>query len=129
MLKPYASATAFKTREKYSVRAPAQGPMAPCDSERSGFGTTSSGSTSKRVPSPLQAGQAPYGELNEKLRGASSSSEIPQCTQARCWEKVSTWSPSGRVLGRQRRAIPSSAASSAIAAAAASRALAVLAAG
>ena len=45
------------------------------------------------MPSPLHDGHAPKGELNEKLLGASSSSEIPQCTHARCWEKVSTWSP------------------------------------
>ena len=31
MLKPLASATAFSTREKYSVRAPAQGAIAPLD--------------------------------------------------------------------------------------------------
>ena len=36
-------------------------------------GTTRSGSISRRVPSPVQAGQAPWGELNEKLRGSSSS--------------------------------------------------------
>ena len=119
MLKPLASATAFSTREKYSVRAPAQGPMAPCERERSGLGTTRSGSTSKRVPSPLHDGHAPKGELNEKLLGASSSSEIPQCTHARCWEKVSTCSPSWRprIPRSAPSAIPSSAASAALAAA------------
>ena len=45
----------------------------PRSIESSGLGTTSSGSTSKRVPRPSQCSQAPYGELNEKLRGASSS--------------------------------------------------------
>ena len=70
ILKPFASATAFSTREKYSVRAPAQGPIAPWESERSGFGTTSSGSTSKRVPSPLHDGQAPIGRVErEAARG------------------------------------------------------------
>ena len=39
----------------------------------SGSGTTSSGSTSLRVPSPVQTGQAPNGELNENERGSSSS--------------------------------------------------------
>ena len=29
-------------------------------------------------PKPLQTGHAPYGELNEKSRGASSSNESPQ---------------------------------------------------
>ena len=51
--------------------------------------TTSSGSTSKRVPRPSQRSHAPYGELNEKLRGASSSNERPQCVHARCSENVS----------------------------------------
>ena len=39
--------------------------------ERSGI--TSSGSISRRVPRPVQAGHAPWGELNEKVRGSSSS--------------------------------------------------------
>ena len=50
---------------------------APSSIDRSGSGTTSSGSTSSRVPSPSHVGHAPYGELNEKLRGASSSNEMP----------------------------------------------------
>ena len=45
--------------------------------ERSGSGTTSSGSTSNVVPRPSHAVQAPYGELNEKFRGASSSNDLP----------------------------------------------------
>jgi hypothetical protein len=45
------------------------GEIAPVDSVRSGSGMTSSGSTRYLVPRPSQASQAPYGELNEKLRG------------------------------------------------------------
>ena len=55
---------------------------------------TSSGSTSSRVPRPSQVGQAPYGELKEKFRGASSSKLIPQCVQASACEKVCRSSPS-----------------------------------
>jgi hypothetical protein len=42
---------------------------------RLGSGTTSSGSTSIRVPRPVQSGHAPYGELNENDRGSSSSND------------------------------------------------------
>ena len=41
----------------------------------SGSGTTSSGSTSLRVPMPVHSGQAPNGELNENDRGSSSSKD------------------------------------------------------
>ena len=42
-----------------------------------GSGTTRSGSTSSCAPRPVQRGQAPCGELNEKTRGSSSASETP----------------------------------------------------
>ena len=58
---------------KYWVWALRHGAMAPSFSDRSGSGMTSSGSTSNVVPRPSHVAQAPYGELNEKLRGASSS--------------------------------------------------------
>src|SRR5688500_19620920 len=64
------------------------GAIAPSSSDRSESGTTSSGSTSKRVPRPAQWGHAPYGELKEKLRGASSSNDTPQLVQARCCENT-----------------------------------------
>ena len=41
----------------------------------------SSSLTSRRVPSPPQAGQAPNGELKEKCRGSSSGSEMPHSGQ------------------------------------------------
>ena len=56
------------------------------DSE--GSGTTSSGSISIWEPSPVQRGQAPWGELKEKMRGSSSGIEMPQCRQANRSEKV-----------------------------------------
>src|SRR4051795_12599149 len=84
VLKPYVSPSAVNTRWKYSPRAPDQGAMAPSSIDRSGLGTTSSGSTSYLVPSPAQVAHAPYGELNEKFRGASSSKLRPHTGQARC---------------------------------------------
>src|SRR5690606_493774 len=36
------------------------------------------------TPSPLQCGQAPYGELNEKVLGDGSSYEIPFSVSIRC---------------------------------------------
>ena len=42
-----------------------------------GSGTTRSGSTSSCAPRPVQRGQAPCGELKEKMRGSSSASETP----------------------------------------------------
>ena len=47
--------------------------MAPPLIDMSWSGISSSGSTSKVVPRPSHDSQAPYGELNEKLRGAGSS--------------------------------------------------------
>ena len=71
---PYSSASPCSSRVKYSPVVPcAQGWIAPSASERSSSGTTSSGSTSLRVPRPVHSGQAPNGELNENDRGSSSS--------------------------------------------------------
>ena len=67
---------------------------APSASDRVSSGTTSSGSTSNRVPRPRHTGQAPYGELKEKFRGAGSSKLMPQWVHARCCEKVMASSPS-----------------------------------
>src|SRR5437870_1908920 len=86
--KPYASPTASSTRYQYSSVLDAHGASAPSLIVRSGSGTTSSGSTSSRVPSPSQVWHAPYGELNEKFRGANSSNESPQYVHASFCEKV-----------------------------------------
>ena len=45
-------------------------------------GTIRSGSISSCEPSPVQRGQAPCGELKEKIRGCSSGSETPCSGQA-----------------------------------------------
>src|SRR5436189_6453378 len=76
--KPCASPTAWRTRYQYSRLLDAHGAMAPSLMDRSGSGTTSSGSTSSRVPSPSHVGHAPYGEVNETLSGASPAQGRPQ---------------------------------------------------
>ena len=45
-------------------------------------GMIRSGSNSILMPSPLHSSQAPKGELNENIRGWSSSKVIPHCGQA-----------------------------------------------
>jgi len=67
------SATDWSIRVKYWVWALRHGTIAPSLIDCSGSAMTSSGSTSNVVPRPSHVTQAPYGELNEKLRGAGSS--------------------------------------------------------
>jgi hypothetical protein len=69
----YAVGDASSIRVKYCVCELRHGAIAPSLMLMSGSGMTSSGSTSNVVPRPSHASHAPYGELNEKLRGASSS--------------------------------------------------------
>ena len=73
---------------KYSRLWPeAHGWIAPSLRVRSGSGTIRSGSTSLRVPMPVQVGQAPYGELKENERGSRSSMARGwSLGQARCSE-------------------------------------------
>ena len=73
MSMPLVSATASSMRVKYWVWAVRHGAIAPSFSDWSASGITSSGSISNVVPRPSHVSHAPYGELNEKLRGASSS--------------------------------------------------------
>src|SRR5947199_10098337 len=73
---------------KYEVSRPAHGASAPSLSERAGFGTSRSGSISSREPIPLHSGQAPYGLLNENIRGETSGNEIPHSAQASFSENV-----------------------------------------
>ena len=62
--------------KKSATWAPDQALTAPSPSVADGSVTTSSGSTSIRVPRPWHSGQAPKGELNENDRGSSSSVSI-----------------------------------------------------
>ena len=75
---------------------------APSSMLSDGSGTTASGSTSSRTPSPVHAGHAPCGLLNEKLRGAGSSIEIPQYTQANSSENSSSCMPLSASAGISR---------------------------
>ena len=68
-----ALATAWSIRVKYCVWAVRHGAIAPALIDTSGSGMTSSGSISNVVPRPSHVSHAPYGELNEKFRGAGSS--------------------------------------------------------
>src|SRR3954471_20488661 len=52
------------------------------------LGTTSSGSNSSFSPSPSQAGQAPWGALNENRRGSISAMVKPETGQANFSEKT-----------------------------------------
>src|SRR5918992_5088195 len=88
VLNPKVLAVESRSRSKYSRFFPDHGAIAPSSSARSGFGITSSRSTSRWVPRPSQRSQAPKGELNEKLRGASSSKLSPQLRQANRWENM-----------------------------------------
>ena len=98
-----ASATASSMRAKYWVRAAHHGAMAPVVDREVGVGDDELGVDLERVPRPSQCSHAPYGELNEKLRGASSSKLVPHCGQARCWLKVRISARSGAVVVARRR--------------------------
>ncbi|CPU65694.1 Uncharacterised protein [Mycobacteroides abscessus] len=74
MEKPRSSASAVRTRSKYSDEICAHGATAPSRRDFSSSGTTRSGSTSRRNPMPVHSGHAPYGALKENVRGSISSS-------------------------------------------------------
>ena len=89
-LSPIASSTPPRIL-KYQlpfVVARCQGAIAPSaiDFDRSGI--TSAGSTSIRLPRPVQAGQAPWGLLNEKLRGSISPKAVMSSGQASASENT-----------------------------------------
>ena len=74
-------ASRILSRHDASFGIRAHGTSAPVARLLDRSGMTSSGSISSLVPSPVQAGQAPCGELNEKLRGSSSSTVKPSYGQ------------------------------------------------
>ena len=84
------------------VRAGPRADGALAEGRAAGRGSTSSGSTSMRVPRPWHSGQAPNGELNENDRGSSSSVSIG-CSlgQAICSENFS--SRPGSLAGRSTK--------------------------
>src|ERR1700722_4687796 len=67
--------------------APAQWAMAPCRIDFLRSGTSSCGSISSRLPSPLHDGHIPSGELNEKLCGDSSGGATPQHARAALYRR------------------------------------------
>src|SRR5581483_10078382 len=69
----------------------AHGAIAPSPIESVGSGTTRSGSISICEPKPVQRGQAPCGELNEKIRGSSSARLGPWIGQANFSLNKSVW--------------------------------------
>src|SRR5688572_5043749 len=71
-----------------------QGTIAPSAMLRFLFGITRSASISILTPRPVQSGQAPWGLLKEKLRGASSPKEIWSKGHHRCSEYRRSSSPS-----------------------------------
>ena len=68
-------------RHEISVGILFQGTSAPALMLRDLSGMIRSGSMTSCVPRPVQVGQAPCGELNEKLRGSSSSIVVPSYGQ------------------------------------------------
>ena len=84
----------------------AHGASAPSPIDSAGLGTTSSGSISICEPSPVQRSHAPWGELNEKIRGSSSASDGPCSGQANRSENVNTVARLGRHAGDDLRRPP-----------------------
>ena len=87
---PLASATASSRRRWYIDAAFTHGSSAPSEIESVGSGTISSGSITRRKPSPWHCGQHPCGELKEKILGSSSGIEVPQFRHAKRSEKTRT---------------------------------------
>ncbi len=74
-------ASRILSRQEASVGIFAHGTSAPAARLLARSGTTRSGSISRRVPRPVQDGHAPCGELNENVRGSSSSTVNPSYGQ------------------------------------------------
>src|SRR6516225_4830189 len=72
---------------------PEPGPSPPSKRGRVQSVTTLAGSKSYLEPRPLQAGQAPYGELKLKERGSSCGTLTPQSGHASFSEKVNSCPP------------------------------------
>src|SRR5579883_135393 len=78
---------------RFRKALPEPGPRPPSKSGRVQSTMTLAGSKSYFEPRPLQAGQAPYGELKLKERGSSRGTEMPQSGQANFSENVSSLPP------------------------------------
>jgi hypothetical protein len=82
--KRFISATSARYRGRF------QGSTAPSARVFEGSGTTSSWSTSIRLPKPWQVGQAPKGLLNENSRGCGSSKAWPHRAHSKASENSSS---------------------------------------
>src|SRR6267154_6608803 len=89
--KPCAYAPSSSVRLRIAELEP--GPRPPSKSGRLRSLMILEGSKSYFEPRPLQAGQAPYGELKLKERGSSCGTEMPQSGQASFSEKVCSFPP------------------------------------
>src|SRR5215470_16832183 len=85
----YAASSIVRLR----IAEPDPGPRPPSKRGRVQSVTTFAGSKSYFEPRPLQAGQAPYGELKLNERGSSCGTLMPQSGQASFSEKVNSWPP------------------------------------
>ncbi len=65
------------SRHDSSVGTVRHGAMAPSGIDLVRSGMTRSTANSRRIPRPVQSGQAPWGELKENERGSSSSMVVP----------------------------------------------------
>jgi hypothetical protein len=96
-LKSYFAATPSSSAVYQALPSPVtrnHGAMAPWANDRPRFGMIRSGSNSRVVPRPLQTGQAPCGELKEKLRGSISVSPTTPCTGHENFSEKTIGSPS-----------------------------------
>src|SRR5688500_12720531 len=80
--KPNFLPTSRSIADRNVAKCPVHGLIAPSIMLFDLSGIIKSGSNSILMPSPLHSLHAPNGELNEKVRGSKSPSEIPQWGQA-----------------------------------------------
>src|SRR6266581_4474599 len=88
---PCAYAPSSKVR--FRIADPEPGPKPPSKSGRDQSLMIFDGSKSYFEPSPLHAGQAPYGELKLNERGSSTGTEIPHSGHASFSENVCSFPP------------------------------------
>src|SRR5580698_5048939 len=90
-LNPWAYAASSSVRFNIAELEP--GPRPPSKTGRVQSTITRAGSKSYFEPKPLQAGQAPYGELKLNERGSNWGTEMPQSGQASFSEKTCSLPP------------------------------------
>src|SRR5579859_2176440 len=86
-------AYAASSRVRFRIADDEPGPSPPSKSGRVQSVIIFAGSKSYFEPRPLQAGQAPYGELKLKERGSSCGTLMPQSGHANFSENVNSLPP------------------------------------